>query len=80
VDEGAEDGTLVGVSVGVGTVIDSMVGIGRTPGPAGDSTAATGAGSMAERMPSQDRPTVTAVTTAQAVRYPIDRLTATSLQ
>jgi hypothetical protein len=29
-------------------------------------------------MPNHDRPTATAVTTAQATRYPTDRLTATT--
>jgi hypothetical protein len=71
---------LVEVPVtGTGTVIDVTVGIGSTPGPAVASTAATGAGSIADRMPNHDRPTATAVTTAQATRYPIDRLTATTL-
>lgn len=67
---------------GTGTVIDVMAGIGSTPGPSVESTvssAANGRGSTAEWMPNQDRPTATAVTTAQAARYPIDRLTATTL-
>lgn len=79
-DEGVTGGGLiVGLVPGTGTLIDVTVGIGRTPGPAVDSIAATGAGSIADRMPNHDRPTATAVTTAQATRYPIDRLTATTL-
>ena len=79
-DEGETGGELIEVPVsGTGTVIDVTAGIGNTPGPAVESTAATGAGATAERMPNHDRPTATAVTTAQAARYPIDRLTATTL-
>ncbi|MFS8099537.1 hypothetical protein LFM09_20655 [Lentzea alba] len=79
-DEGVTGGELIEVLLGgTGTLIDVTVGIGNTPGPAVESTAATGAGSIAERMPNQDRPTAAAVTTAQATRYPIDRLTATTL-
>lgn len=70
--------TLTEETAGTGTLIEVTVGMGRTPGPEGASTAATLVGSMAERMPSQDRPTATVVTTAQAARYPIDRLTAAS--
>ncbi|KOV79715.1 hypothetical protein ADL03_36285 [Nocardia sp. NRRL S-836] len=65
---------------GTGTLKDCTVGNGSTPGPPVASTAATGAGSIADRMPSQDRPTAAVVTTAQAARYAIDRLTATSLR
>ena len=62
-----------------GGPIDVTVGIGSTPpGPVVASTAATGAGSMAEWMPNHDRPTATEVTAAQASRYPTDRLTATT--
>ncbi|MET9628589.1 hypothetical protein ABZX92_14105 [Lentzea sp. NPDC006480] len=80
-DEGVTGGELTAVPVGgTGTLIDVTVGIGNTPpGPVVDSTAATGAGSMADRMPNHDRPTATAVTTAQATRYPTDRLTAATL-
>jgi hypothetical protein len=79
-DEGLTgDGLVEGSGSGTGTTIDWTVGNGRTPGPVVESTAATGAGAMAERMPNHDRPTATAVTTAQATRYPIDRLTATTL-
>ena len=80
-DEGVTGGGLIEVLLGgTATLIDVTVGIGNTPpGPAVDSTAATGAGSIAERMPNHDRPTATAVTTAQATRYPTDRLTATTL-
>ena len=82
-DEGVMGGELIEVPVpDTGTMIDVTVGIGSTPGPIVESTvssAATGRGSTAERMPNQDRPTATAVTTAQAARYPIDRLTATTL-
>lgn len=79
-DEGVTGGGTAGTAVaGTGTVIDVTVGIGSTPGPAVDSTAATGAGSIADRMPNHERPTATAVTTAQATRYPTDRLTATTL-
>jgi hypothetical protein len=74
------DDELSGAPVdGIATLIDVTVGNGSTPGPAVESTAATGAGSMAERMPNHDRPTATAVTTAHAARYPIDRLTAETL-
>ncbi|GAA3640753.1 hypothetical protein C8D88_103250 [Lentzea atacamensis] len=79
-DEGVTGDELAEVPVaGTATVIDVTVGIGSTPGPAVEPTAATGAGSIAERIPNQDRPTATAVTTAQATRYPTDRLTATTL-
>lgn len=78
-DDEGEAGLVVVVAGGTGTVMDWTVGSGRTPGPAVRSTAATGAGSIAERMPNHDRPTATAVTTAQATRYPTDRLTATTL-
>jgi hypothetical protein len=78
VDVGVTGG-LTGVVAGTGTVIDWTVGIGRTPGPAVESTAATGDGAITEWMPNHDRPMATAVTTAQAARYPIDRLTATTL-
>lgn len=79
-DEGVTGGVLIGgPTSGTGTLIDVTVGIGRTPGPVVASTAATGAGSIAERMPNHDRPTATAVTTAHAARYPIDRLTAAIL-
>ena len=79
-DEDVTGGGPVEVPVaGTGTVIDVTVGIGSTPGPDVESTAATGAGSIADRMPNQDRPTATAVTTAQATRYPTDRLTAAIL-
>ena len=71
-DDEGEAGLVVVVAGGTGTVMDWT-------GPAVRSTAATGAGSIAERMPNHDRPTATAVTTAQATRYPIDRLTATTL-
>ena len=71
-------GTLTEVVVGTGTEIDSTVGSGSTPGPPVPSTTATGAGSIADRIPSHDSPTATVVTTAHAARYPIDRLTATS--
>ncbi|ANZ39450.1 hypothetical protein BBK82_28775 [Lentzea guizhouensis] len=70
-------GTLTEVVVGTGTEIDT-VGNGNTPGPPVPSTTATGAGSIADRIPSHDSPTATVVTTAHAARYPIDRLTATS--
>jgi hypothetical protein len=73
-------GTPAPVVVGTGTLIDVTVGIGSTPGPPVASTTATGAGSIADRMPSQDSPTAAVVTTAHAARYPIDRLTATSLR
>jgi hypothetical protein len=79
-DEGVTGGGPVEVPVtGIGTVIDVTVGIGNAPGPAVESTAASGRGSIAYRMPNHDRPTATKVTTAQATRYPIDRLTATTL-
>lgn len=78
-EDGVTD-TLADGAAGTATLIDVTVGMGRTPGPDEESTSATGEGSIAVRMPSQDRPTATAVTTAQAARYPIDRLTATSLQ
>lgn len=78
-EDGVTGGELTEVLPGgTSTLIDVMVGIGNTPGPAVDSIAATGAGSIAERMPNHDRPTATAVTTAQATRYPTDRLTATT--
>ncbi|GHH31062.1 hypothetical protein GCM10017774_09920 [Lentzea cavernae] len=64
---------------GTGTLIEVTVGIGSTAEPVVISTAATGAGSIAHRMPNQDRPTATAVTSAQAARYPADLLTATIL-
>jgi hypothetical protein len=82
VDEGVTgDEPIGGPASGTGTLIDVKVGIGSTPGPVASAapTAATGAGSIADRMPNHDRPTATAVTTAQAARYPIDRLTATTL-
>lgn len=69
-----------GAGSGTGTLSDVTVGIGNTPAPPVASTATTGEGSIADRIPNQDNPTATAVTTAQAVRYPIDRLTATSFQ
>jgi hypothetical protein len=79
-DEGVTgDGLVEGPGSGTGTTNDWTVGIGRTPGPVVEPAAATGAGSIADRMPNHDRPTATAVTTAQAPRYPIDRLTATTL-
>ena len=64
---------------GTGTVSEVMVGIGSTAELVVDPTAATGAGSIAQRMPNQDRPMATVVTKAQATRYPTDRLTATIL-
>ena len=79
-DEGVTgDGLIEGPSSGTGTLIEVTVGIGSTADPVGEFTAATGAGSIANRMPNQDRPMVTAVTNAQATRYPIDRLTARTL-
>jgi hypothetical protein len=71
-DEGVTGG-------GIGTVIDVTAGSGGTPGSAVTSAAAGGAGAIAERSPNHDRPTATAVTTAHAARYPIDRLTAETL-
>jgi len=81
VDDGVTDGAGIEVVVtgGRGMLSDVTVGIGRTPAPRVASTAATGAGCIAERMPNHDSPTATAVTTAQATRYPMDRLTATTL-
>lgn len=64
---------------GAAALDGARVGIGRTTVSGVGSTAATGVGSIAERMPNQDRPTATAVTTAQAARYPSDRLTAATL-
>ncbi|MEV6239727.1 hypothetical protein [Lentzea sp. NPDC051838] len=79
-DEGVTGGELTEVPVGgTGTLIDVTVGIGNTPPGPVASTAATGAGSIADRIPNHERPTATAVTTAQATRYPTDRLTATTL-
>jgi hypothetical protein len=68
-----------GLSSGIGTESEVTVGRGSTAAPSAGSAATTGAGSIADRMPNQDRPTATAVTTAHAARYPIDRLTATTL-
>lgn len=82
-DEGVTGGELTEVLVpGTGTLIDVTVGIGNTPpGPAVSAvySAATGRGSIADWMPNHERPTATAVTTAQATRYPTDRLTAAIL-
>ena len=82
-DDGVTGGVLIGgPTSGTATLIDVTVGIGRTPGPdvaSAAPTPATGVGSIADRMPNHDRPTATAVTTAQAARYPIDRLTAAIL-
>ncbi|WP_439659812.1 hypothetical protein ACSHWB_46840 [Lentzea sp. HUAS TT2] len=66
-------------SAGTGTLTEVMVGMGRTAELVVDSSAATGAGSIAHRIPNQDRPIATVVTKAQATRYPTDRLTATIL-
>jgi hypothetical protein len=66
-------------SAGTGTLTEVTVGMGSTAELVVDSTAATGAGSIAHRMPNQDRPMATVVTKAQATRYPTDRLTATIL-
>ncbi|GGU40710.1 hypothetical protein GCM10010178_36470 [Lentzea flava] len=80
-DEGVTGGELTAVVAGTGT-LNVTVGSGSTPGLAVEpaaSTAATGAGSIAVRMPNQDRPMATVVTNAQATRYPTDRLTATTL-
>ncbi|GLY46539.1 hypothetical protein Lesp01_01950 [Lentzea sp. NBRC 102530] len=66
---------------GTSTLIDVMVGSGSTAElavPRAPKSAA-GAGSIAHRMPNQDRPMATVVTSAQATRYPTDRLTAAIL-
>ncbi|SDM46610.1 hypothetical protein SAMN04488074_1226 [Lentzea albidocapillata subsp. violacea] len=80
-DEGVTGGGVPTEAPGSGTGTESevMVGIGSTADPVVDPTAATGAGSIAHRMPNHDRPTATVVTTAQATRYPTDRLTAAIL-
>ncbi|MEU3644366.1 hypothetical protein AB0E59_13390 [Lentzea sp. NPDC034063] len=79
-DDGVAGGVPTeGPGSGAGTLIEVTVGIGRTADPVVTSTAATGAGSIAHRMPNQDRPMATVVTNAQATRYPTDRLTATIL-
>ncbi|SDP94574.1 hypothetical protein [Lentzea jiangxiensis] len=79
-DVGVTGGTPAeGPGSGTGTAGEVMVGIGSTAEPGVGSTTATGAGSITDRMPNQDRPTATAVTTAQATRYPTDRLTAAIL-
>lgn len=79
-DEGVTGGEpteepITGTSV-AGAV---TVGIGSTAEPVTTSAATTGAGSIADRMPNQDRPTAITVPSAQAARYPIDRLTAAIL-
>ena len=80
-DEGATGGEVPAEvpGSGTGTVSEVMVGSGSTAELVVVPTAATGAGSIAHRMPNHDRPTATAVTTAQATRYPTDRLTAAIL-
>lgn len=81
-DEGVTGGGGVPAEApgsGAGTVRVVMVGIGSTAELVVDPIAATGAGSIAHRMPNHDRPTATVVTTAQATRYPTDLLTATIL-
>ncbi|WP_114773744.1 hypothetical protein [Lentzea flaviverrucosa] len=81
-DEGVTGGGGVPAEApgsGTGTVSEVMVGIGSTAEPVATPATAMGAGSIAHRMPNHDRPTATAVTTAQATRYPTDRLTAAIL-
>lgn len=79
-DEGVTDGgPIEGPVSGTGTVSVSTVGMGSAAEPVVTSAAATGVGSIADRMPNQDRPMATMVTNAQATRYPIDRLTAANL-
>ncbi|SEQ96195.1 hypothetical protein SAMN04488000_105251 [Lentzea albida] len=68
-----------GPESGGGTVSEVTVGIGSTADSVVASRAATGAGSIAHRMPNQERPTATVVTSAQATRYPTDLLTAAIL-
>ena len=68
-----------GAGSDAGTLSEVMVGIGSTAELVVDPIAATGAGSIAHRMPNHDRPMATVVTTAQATRYPTDRLTAAHL-
>jgi hypothetical protein len=72
-------GTAEVPETGGGTVSEVTVGIGSTADSVVVPRAATGAGSIAHRMPNQDRPTATVVTSAQATRYPTDLLTATIL-
>ncbi len=79
-DEGVTGGEPIEEPVSVtGAAGAVTVGIGSTAEPVVTSAAGTGAGSIADRMPNQDRPTATMVTNAQATRYPIDRLTAAIL-
>ncbi|WP_394617811.1 hypothetical protein JNUCC0626_01565 [Lentzea sp. JNUCC 0626] len=68
---GSGTGTLIDVTVGIGSTAELTEP--RVPKSAG------GAGSIAHRMPNQDRPMATVVTSAQATRYPTDRLTAAIL-